>query len=277
MNLAKMISTLTSEPLLMLEDYRGSLLKLLEDHRTMGRDEFRASRQGTTPSGDKVDLEQMEIDDYGIAHIPIGGPIGMGLGKMEKGAGLVDVEDIREDLDNAEMDDSVVGIILNFDSPGGMVSGIPELATRIQAVKKPIYSFTNGGMIASAAYWLASGTEGIWATKSSDIGSIGVYAPFADMSRMADMQGVKIKVFSSGKYKGMGVPGTSLTAEQEVFMQQRVMEIANMFYDHIRQMRSDVEDFDMQGQVFKADSAYARGFIDHIACDEDELVQFLSH
>jgi hypothetical protein len=55
------------------------------------------------------------------------------------------------------------------------------------------------------------------------------------------------------------------------------MEIANMFYDHIRQMRSDVEDFDMQGQVFKADSAYARGFIDHIAGDEDELVQFLSH
>lgn len=275
MNLVKMLSVLTAEPLLMDNSRREALLQLLNDHAQMSGVEFARTRTGVNQCGDRVELESMEVE-CGVAFIPVGGPIGMGLGAMEKGAGCVDVADIEADLDEAEFDDDVKSIALVFDSPGGMVSGTPELGDRIRAVEKPIWSFSNGGLIASAAYWLASATDGIFCTRSCDVGSIGVCAPFIDQSRAMEMKGVKVKVFASGKYKGMGTPGTVLTAEQEMLIQQRIMKIAEEFYAHVRANRTDVADDTMQGQVFKSAEAMDRGLIDHIVRDRADFMDMIS-
>lgn len=269
----QIIAALTEEPLLITPAAHSSLLKLFEEHRVLPAAEFQAKREGVDYCGEAVELEQMEIID-GIAHIPIGGPIGKGLGKFEKGAGAVDVDDIEDDLDNAEEDGMVRGIILDFDSPGGMVSGVPELADRIAAVEKPIYCFSSG-MICSAAYWLGCSADALFVTKSADIGAIGVYAPMADTSEAWKARGVKIEVFSSGKYKGLGVPGTSLTKDHREFMQARVMEIAQMFYDHVRENRPDSQLEDMQGQLFKGQAAQSRGLVDEVVRSKDDVVDLL--
>jgi signal peptide peptidase SppA len=270
----QIITALTREPLLIEPGSAVSLFELFQQHATLDNDEFRAAREGTGVCGEKMELDQMEIED-GIATIPISGPIGMGLGKMEKGAGAVDVGDITNDLEEAEFSEEVRGIILHIDSPGGMVSGTPELADRIAAVEKPIYAFSNS-LIASAAYWLAASTDGIFATKSADIGSIGVYIPWADYTELYKKAGVKIKLFASGKYKGMGFPGTSLSKAQEELIQGRVVEIAGMFYAHVQANRSDVQDEDMQGQTFKAPQAAARGLIDEVVRGKQDLVDFMA-
>lgn len=274
MKLAKILATLTSEPLLCTNEYRTALLEMFNQHATLTRDDYRAARTGKARSGSALELEQMEIIN-GIAHIPIGGPIGMGLGEFEKGAGAVDVDDIAAELEEADQNDEVESIILNIDSPGGMVAGTPELGKKIEAVEKPIYAFTRGTM-ASAAYWLACSTDGIFATPSADIGCIGVCCSFMDLSKMADMAGIKVKVFGSGDYKGMGTPGTSLTPKQEMFIQQRIMDLAEMFYKQVRDNRGAIEDGDMQGQTFKGQSALDKGFIDAVVQDRRELVGFLS-
>lgn len=269
----QIIATLAEEPMLITPAAHASLCKLFEEHRTLEASEFRAKREGVDMCGDQVELEQMEIID-GIAHIPIGGPIGKGLGKFEKGAGAVDVGDIEDDLDDADDDDQVMGIILDIDSPGGMVSGTPELADRILAIEKPIYAFTSG-MMCSAAYWIACAADGVFATKSADIGAIGVYAPMADTSEMWKARGVKIEVFTSGKYKGIGVPGTSLTKDHRDFLQSRIMETAQIFFDLVQACRPDAQLEDMQGQVFKAEAARARGLIDDMVRSKDDVVDLL--
>ena len=269
----QIIAALTEEPLLITPAAHLSLLKLFDEHRALEASEFKAKREGVDYCGEEVELEQMEVID-GIAHIPISGPIGKGLGKFEKGAGAVDVADIEDDLNDSEDDDDVLGIILDIDSPGGMVSGTPELADRILAVEKPIYAFT-GGMMCSAAYWIACATDGVFATKSADVGSIGVYAPMADTSEMWKARGVKIEVFSSGKYKGIGVPGTSLSKDHREFMQSRIMDIAQIFFDHVQACRPDAQLEDMQGQVFKAEAARARGLIDDMVRSKDDVVDLL--
>jgi signal peptide peptidase SppA len=269
----QIISTLTSEPLLIAPASAIALLELFKQHSTLSAEEFRAQREGTGQCGEKVDLEQMIVED-GFAHIPIAGPIGKGLASFEKGAGGVDVADVTDELDQAEDNDEVRTIILHFDSPGGMVSGTPELADRIAGVEKPIYSFTDG-LIASAAYWLAAATDGIFATKSADIGSIGVYIPWADFSELYKKEGIKIELFTSGKYKGMGFPGTSLSKDQRDLLKDRVVDIAQMFYAHVQHNRPDVQDEDMQGQTFKADQAAARGLIDQVVRDKDEMMAVL--
>lgn len=274
MKLPQIISVLKNEPLFCEFGYRFTLLDIFKQHSEMGGVEFRASRTGQAKSGSMLDVEQMEVID-GIAHIPIGGPIGYSLGEFEKGAGAVDVDDIADEIDQAESDDEVQTILLNFDTPGGMVTGTPELGEKIKDVEKPIYAFTRGKMC-SAGYWLACSTDGIFATPTADIGCIGVCMSFLDVSRMADTAGVKVKVFGSGDYKGMGTPGTSLDAKQEMFLQQRVSQLANIFYDQVRGQRGQISDSDMQGQTFKGNEALDKGLIDGVMRDRRELVAFLS-
>lgn len=269
----QIIATLTSEPLLVVPSTANALVELFRQHATLSANDFQALREGKGSCGEKVELEQMEIRD-GIAYIPISGPIGRGLSAFEKGAGAVDVADISLEIEEAEGNDEVIGIIFVMDTPGGMVSGTPELADEIAAIEKPCYAYTEG-MIASAGYWLAAATDGIFARKSADIGSIGVYLPWADVTEALKQKGVKVELFTSGKYKGMGFPGTSLSEEQRALLAGRVEEIAQMFYEHVRSTRPDVTEEEMQGQVFKADQASEKGLINGVVRGIEEVEQMI--
>lgn len=256
-----------------LSGYREILWEIIEQHALLSATDFRASRTGKARSGDMLELEQMEVND-GIAYLPVGGPIGQNFGEFEKGAGCVDVDDICSELDDAEADPEVKTILMVFDTPGGMVMGTPECGNRILAVEKPIYAWTRGQMC-SAGYWLASCTDGIFCTPTSQVGSIGVCSSFLDLSKMAAMKGIEVKSFGSGTYKGMGTPGTSLTAEQEMFLKNRVMTLAQNFYDHVRAQRGAVKAEDMQGQTFSGNDAMEKGLVDGVFNSIAELEAFL--
>ena len=110
---------------------------------------------------------------------------------------------------------NVQRIVLDIDSPGGTVAGTPEAAAQIAAANKVkrVDAWT-GNLMCSAAYYLAAGCRGVYAAPSATVGSIGVYLPVVDRSEMYKAMGVKVDIIKSGKYKGMGFPGTSLTDDQ---------------------------------------------------------------
>ena len=268
----EIIRVLTEEPLLLTPAAHASLVRLFEEHRTLEAAEFKAKREGLDWCGNEVELDQMEITEEGTAIIPIGGPIGVKLGKFEKGAGAVDSADVIEELDAAEENANVTDILLDIDSPGGMVNGTPELADRILAVEKPIYAFTSG-MMCSAAYWVGCAADFVFATRSADIGSIGVYCPILDSSEQMKTRGLKVEVIASDPLKGIGVPGTSLSDAQRTFLKEHVDAIAQMFKEHVYQMRGGALDsLDMQGQSFLAEMAIKKQLIDEIVdCRETVL------
>lgn len=255
------------EPWLITPGAHASIVALVESR--ILNPEPKSEREGTDYCGEKVELEQMEVIN-GIAHIPIGGVVGIKLSSFEKGAGAVDLRDVMAELKEAEERKDVRGIILDMDSPGGMVSGTPELAEKISQVEKPIFAFTDG-LMCSAAYWIASATDRIFATSSAEIGSIGVYIPWVDSSERYEQEGYKVKLFKAGKYKGMGYPGTSLTKDQEKLLQDRVDSIANDFYAQVRGARGTVDDETMQGQTFSGKQSLANNLIDEIVQSKDEI------
>lgn len=274
MKLPQILSILKTEPLFCDYGYRFTLLELFQQHAELSKLEFKATRTGKASSGSELDVKQMEKRGN-VAIIPVGGPMGQGFGEFEKGAGCVDDDDLRAELEDAEDDNEIENIILNFDTPGGMVTGSIEMCGVVEAIDKPVYAFTRG-KLCSRGYMLATACDGIFATPTADVGCIGVCMSFLDLSRMADMEGIKVKVFGSGDYKGMGTPGTSLTSKQELFIQQRVMDLAKMFYSQVRNDRAQISDEDMQGQTFKGQEALDKGFIDGIMPDLNSLISFLS-
>lgn len=271
MKLTRLIQEIYFEPSLITPGAHASIRRLIET-RIFSADP-QAKRDGTGMCGEAVTLEQMQIID-GIAHIPIGGAIGLRLDGMAKGTGAVDVMDISAEIDQASADPNVRAILFDIDSPGGMVSGTPELADKIAALDKPAYVFSNG-LVASAAYWLASAADGIFATKTANIGSIGVYIPWLDQTEAFKMEGLSVEIIKAGKLKGMGYPGTSLTDDQRAHLQDRVNEIYDMFKTQVTSTRKGVSKDTMQGQTFMAAQALERGLIDAIVADKSEVVRMI--
>ena len=276
MRLPKILETLTRTPLLMTPAAVDSILTLFKQHSAMSAEDFRAAREGKDVCGGSVEIEQMTIEN-GLAMIPVKGALGIGLDAFEKGAGCTDYTDIMADLEMANENPQVQNICLMMDTPGGMWGGLVECSDMIAESDKPVYCFVPpGGTCASAGMFLAASCSGRFISPSSQVGSIGVYCAYADMSGLAEKQGVKIKVFSSGTYKGMGVPGTSLSADQEQYLQDEVLALADEFYNHIRANLGEIPDEAMQGQMFRAPDAVRVGFADDILKSMDELQSFLS-
>ncbi len=214
---------------------------------------------------------------YGdTAIIDINGVIGRKVSALEKSCGVVDVADISDVLDYAVNDDAVSGIVLRIDSPGGTVAGVPELAGEIRAASqtKPVVSFVDG-MAASGAYWLASQTNAIIATQSSVVGSIGVYMALLDESKWFEQNGLKQEVIKAGKYKGMGIEGTSITEDQRKLLQSEVDEIHAMFKAAVQLGRGTIADEIMQGQDFFGVKGVDVGLVDGIGT-MDQAIDLIS-
>ena len=211
------------------------------------------------------------IAEDGTGVIPIAGVIGKGLSPIEKMTGAVDVNAIADAIDEFSANPQVTRIAFQVSSPGGTVTGVEELANKVRNISKPTMAYTDSEM-ASAAYWIASAADKVVASPSSTVGSIGVYMTIADMTEMAKAQGIKMVVIKSGKFKGAGIPGTSLSEEKVANLQQGVDEIHADFKASVLQTRKLVKAEDMEGQVFSGKQAAQRNLVTGLADSFSEAV-----
>lgn len=257
---------LNHAPWLLLPSYHSNIRAVVEARAAMTAAEWAAERRpGIGISGEKVEVPQAVKRD-GIMEIPIAGVIVRGATDFERGSGAVSTEEISADIADALADDEVRGILLDIDSPGGMVNGVPELAAEIAnaAAQKPVIAFS-AGLLTSAAYYLAAGATAIYVTPSSEIGSIGVYLPWLDETSAYAAQGLKVELIKNrdGEFKGAGYPGTALTESQREQLQQNVERIFEMFAAHIAANRR-VQPQALRGQTFLGADSVRVGLADEL-------------
>lgn len=192
------------------------------------------------------------------------------------GIRLCDMQQTADALRLAAADAGVRTVILDIDSPGGTVNGTPELAYAVESLSqsKHVYAFTSG-QCCSAAYWIASQTDGIYATPSAIVGSIGVILPVLDSTALYEKEGLKVEVFAAGKYKSTGLDGTSLSEEQREHLTQQVNTTWAKFKQAVTRRRAISEE-DMEGQTFYADEALRKNLVDAHAYTLSALQQKLS-
>lgn len=192
--------------------------------------------------------------------------------------GLTSTAKVRQALTRAAADSSIENIILWIDSPGGSVDGIAELADAIFEVRqsKPVLAQVEG-MAASAAYYVGSQAEKIYAGRSDLIGSIGVRLMLYDFSRMFENAGIKPIPIDTGKYKSAGALGTEITEEQQADFQRIVDGYFADFKDAVLRgrprLRGGFDDI-ADGRVFQSREAIGLGLIDGIQTIEETLEQF---
>ena len=95
-------------------------------------------------------------------------------------------------IDELNNDPEVTKILLDINSPGGVVNGAIECASIIAKSKKPVYVYIEG-MGCSAAYLLASASRKIIMSPSSEAGSIGVQASWTNMEGFWAKLGIHVQ------------------------------------------------------------------------------------
>jgi capsid assembly protease len=215
----------------------------------------------------------------GVAVIPVYGVINQRMTLMAEICGGTSTDRLTSQLRAAVADPAVSSIVLDIDSPGGTVTGVPELAAEIMKLKeqKPITAVSNG-MAASAAYWIAAACSSVVVTPSGEVGSIGVYMTHQDVSGALDKAGVKISFIQAGKYKTDGNPYEPMSESFLADAQAGVDEYYAMFVQGVADGRGVTAekvkaDFG-QGRMLMAKDAVAIGMADSIAT-LDEVVSGL--
>lgn len=205
----------------------------------------------------------------GIALVPIYGVLAHRASLFTETSGASSVDGLRKAFREALADPEAGAIILDVDSPGGAIDGIPEFADEIRAARgqKPIIAVANT-LMASAAYWLASAADEIVATPSALVGSIGVYATHMDFSAMDEAMGVKTTLIAAGKYKTEGNEYEPLADEARGHIQSIVDDAYGLFVDAVARGRgvaaSAVRAGYGEGRVLPAKRARTAGLVDRV-------------
>jgi signal peptide peptidase SppA len=211
----------------------------------------------------KLDLPRSEGT---VAVIPIHGVIE----RTRTYWGDVFAEEIGAAIATLVDRDDIGAIVLDVDSPGGVVFGIPELGEQIRAARKakPIYAVT-GSQMASAAYWIGSAASKLFAAPSAQVGSIGVWSAHVDVSKLLDEIGIKVTLISAGKYKVEGHMFAPLEEEASAAMQERVNHYYDEFVAAVARNRglreTRVRNGFGEGRELVAPDALDEGMIDGIA------------
>ncbi len=261
--LLRVLTAIACEPWLLTPEMHKVLTQIATAHASGGEIEQAQHEMAAQMKSNPVRREFSILDD--IAVVSVEGVIGRKFSEMLYTSGVTSVDIFDRIMTSVRDDEEISAVVLSFDSPGGIAMGVPEAARQIRLTReqKPVVSFVDG-LCCSAAYWLASQADAVASTESGEIGSIGCYMAVLDETRAMEMEGMKVEFFKSGKFKGMGYPGTSLSDEQRGMLQDRVNKIANQFKEEVNLIRN-VSDDAMQGQTFSAADALARGLIDEVA------------
>ncbi len=119
--------------------------------------------------------------------------------------------------------DSIGGVVLWIESPGGYVGSVREIYSTVRKLDmvKPVVAYT-GGLAASGGYYIAVAADKIVADPLAQVGSIGVIYVHYDLQKNYEMNGIKVDVFKTGPYKDMGAEWRGLTKEEREMIADQI-------------------------------------------------------
>ena len=188
---------------------------------------------------------------------------------------------ILDMIENASEDDTVKGVILSIDSPGGLVADSHQIYHRLKqlAEKKPIYVSMKRIAASGGVYTaMGIGEKGkIFAEPTTWTGSIGVIIPRYDMTGLSEKFGVTSDSLTTGEFKDSLNPFRPLSDRDREVWGAIIEDSFARFVAIVAEGRAGLDEATVReelatGQIFTANQAVENGLIDAIAF-EDEVIE----
>ncbi len=175
-------------------------------------------------------------------------------------------DEVAELLEKIENDDDIKGIILDIDSEGGYPEAAEEIVNPLLKSTKPVVAFIREEAY-SAGYFVATAADRIFASRLSDVGSIGVTMSYVDNSNKNATEGLTYNQLSVGQFKDITNPDKKLTAEEKDLLMAGLEKSYKIFVELVAANRKiDIKEVEKlaDGRTWLGDDAKANGLIDEI-------------
>jgi protease-4 len=181
---------------------------------------------------------------------------------------IMDATEIVSQIDKAANDNTIKGVLLTVNSPGGAVAPSIEIAYAIKRLKerKPVVAYAQG-TIASGSYYSSIWADEIIANPGSMVGSIGVIMQGTDLSGIMSKLGIKSQNVHAGKYKQIGTPDRKWTNFEVNELNKVIQGTYEMFTTDVANARGlDLKKRDLfaNAHIFTAKQAMQVGLIDSL-------------
>ncbi len=217
-----------------------------------------------------------KVDNQGNLHIPVAGSL-LNHFPFAYGRYATGYDYIYEALKRGLGDSDVKAIILNVDSPGGMVDGCFELCDYIYNSRsiKPIVAVCDSRAY-SAAYAIASSASRLYVPQTGGVGSVGVVTAHVDMSKMYENWGIKVTYIFAGKHKVDGNPHEPLPEPVKARIQASIDETYTLFVNTVARNRDITEAVvrETEATCLSPKEAKAIGFVDEIKYPSEARATF---
>ena len=180
-------------------------------------------------------------------------------------------------LEAVKEDESVKGIILSVNSPGGGVVESKQIYEAIKEIQKdrkiPVYA-SMGSMAASGGYYISAPADKIFADEETMNGSIGVIMQGVNYSKLAEKYGIEFETIKTGPYKDIMSGSREMTKDERKILQDMINESYNRFLNVIvdgRDMpKAEVKKL-ADGRIYSGSQAKKVGLVDELGYEEDAI------
>jgi protease-4 len=168
----------------------------------------------------------------------MGRSFGEKIGIIEVEGVIADSKDLMEEIVRFKEDDSVAGVILRINSPGGAVAPTQEIFKEIRKLREKKKVFVSmGSVCASGGYYIAAAGEKIFASPATVTGSIGVIMEQVVFEDLLKKLGLQANTIKAGDLKDVGSPFRKMKPEERAYFQKIVDTIHQQFMKDIAQSR----------------------------------------
>lgn len=181
---------------------------------------------------------------------------------------IISSSEIVELIKKYSNDNSIKGILVHIDSPGGAVAPSQEIYNALlEARKKKKIVASMGTLAASGGYYIAVGADKIIANPGTITGSIGVIMGFMDMRDLMEKVGMKSITVKSGEFKDVGTGARPFTPADRKMLQSVIDDVYMQFVEAVSHGRNieieKVKKFS-DGRIYSGRQSLELGMIDKL-------------
>jgi len=190
---------------------------------------------------------------------------------------IMDADKIVKEIEEAQTNKAIKGVLLNVNSPGGAVPPSIEISYAIKALQKhkPVIAYASG-IMASGSYYSSIYAQKIIANPGAIVGSIGVIMESANIKELLDKIGVKPQVVKQGTYKEAGTPMREWTPQERAELETLTKDTYRLFVHDVATARGldvNASKSYADAHIFSSQRAKKAGLIDEIGIKSQAKTQ----
>lgn len=202
-----------------------------------------------------------------VAVVSLNGPVqAQASSGLFLGGSAITPQLVRSQLDKARNDYAVKAVVLQIESPGGSIAACQDIVNEIDRLGKPVV-VSLGTLAASGGYYIAAKADKIVALPGTLTGSIGVISEVPNLKGLYDKLGIKMDVFTSGRYKDMYAGVRELSPEERALVQDMNDQLYEQFVKAVAECRglneAKVREL-ATGQLYTGEQAKELGLVDKL-------------